>query len=119
VGPVLKRTLLALLPELGRLSGRAISALVGVAPMARESGTWRGKRQTSGGRHEVRTVIYMATLSAVKHNPVLKQFYQRLRAVGKPPKVALVACMRKLLVVLKVMVRDQSAWNPHLTTQPA
>jgi transposase len=100
VGPVLKSTLLALLPELGRLSGRAISALVGVAPMARESGTWRGKRQTCGGRHEVRTVIYMATLSAVKHNPVLKQFHQRLRAAGKPPKVALVACMRKLLVIL-------------------
>jgi transposase len=119
VGPVLKSTLLALLPELGRLSGRAISALVGVAPMARESGTWRGKRQTCGGRHEVRTVIYMATLSAVKHNPVLKQFHQRLRAAGKPPKVALVACMRKLLVILNAMVRDRSAWNPPITNHPA
>lgn len=119
VGPVLKSTLLALLPELGRLSARAISALVGVAPMARESGTWRGKRKTCGGRHEVRTVIYMATLSAVKHNPVLKQFHQRLRAAGKPPKVALVACMRKLLVILNAMARDRSAWNPPIIGQPA
>jgi transposase len=77
VGPVTKSTLLALLPELGRLNGRAISSLVGVAPMARESGAWRGKRQTCGGRHEVRTVIYMATLSAVKYNPVLQRFHQR------------------------------------------
>ena len=88
VGSVLKSTLLALLPELGRLSGRAIGALVGVAPMARESGRWQGKRHTCGGRHEIRTVVYMATLSAVRHNPVLKQSHQRLRAAGKPPKVA-------------------------------
>ncbi len=111
VGPVLKSTLLALLPELGHLSGRAISALVGVAPIARESGQWRGKRQTWGGRHEVRAVVYMATLSAVKHNPVLKQFYRRLIAAGKAPKVALVACMRKLLVILNAMVRDRTTWK--------
>jgi transposase len=111
VGPVLKSTLLGLLPELGQLSGRAISALVGVAPMARESGKWRGKRQTCGGRSEVRTVIYMATLSAVQHNPVLKQFHQRLIAAGKLPKVALVACMRKLLVILNAMVRDKACWD--------
>ena len=119
LGPVLKSTLLALLPELGRLSGRAIGALVGVAPMARESGRWQGKRHTCGGRHEVRTVLYMATLSAVRHNPVLKQFHQRLRAAGKPPKVALVACMRKLLVILNAMLRDQSVWNPVIAGQPA
>ena len=119
VGPVVKSTLLALLPELGRLSGRAIGALVGVAPMARESGRWQGKRHTCGGRHEVRTVLYMATLSAVRHNPVLKQFHQRLRAAGKPPKVALVACMRKLLVILNAMLRDQSVWNPVIAGQPA
>jgi transposase len=112
VGPVLRSTLLALLPELGQLSGRAISALVGVAPMARESGRWQGKRHTCGGRHEVRQVVYMATLSAVRHNAVLRAFHQRLRAVGKPPKVALVACMRKLLVMLNAMVRDRSPWNP-------
>ena len=111
VGPVLKSTLLALLPELGHLSGRAISALVGVAPIARDSGQWRGKRQTWGGRHEVRAVVYMATLSAVKHNPVLKQFYQRLIGTGKAPKVALVACMRKLLVILNAMVRDRTIWK--------
>ena len=118
-GPVLKSTLLALLPELGRLSGRAISALVGVAPMARESGKWRGKRQTCGGRHEVRTVVYMATLAAVKHNPVLKQFHQRLIAAGKPKKVALVACMRKLLVILNAMVRDGTCWDGQKHLQPA
>jgi transposase len=119
LGPVLKSTLLALLPELGRLSGRAIGALVGVAPMARESGRWQGKRHTCGGRHEIRTVVYMATLSAVRHNPVLKQSHQRLRAAGKPPKVALVACMRKLLVILNAMLRDHSVWNPRIVGQPA
>jgi transposase len=111
VGPVTKSTLVALLPELGRLSGRAISALVGVAPMARDSGKWRGKRQIWGGRHDVRHVIYMASLSAVRHNPVLRAFYERLIAAGKPPKVAMVACMRKLLVILNAMARDQAPWR--------
>jgi transposase len=119
VGPVTKSTLLALLPELGRLNGRAISSLVGVAPMARESGAWRGKRQICGGRHEVRTVIYMATLSAVKYNPVLQRFHQRLISAGKPPKVALVACTRKLRVILNAMVRDGVAWNPAIAYPPA
>jgi transposase len=118
VGPVMKSTLLALLPELGHLSNRAISALVGVAPMARESGKWRGKRQTCGGRSEVRTVVYMATLAAVQHNPVLKQFHQRLIAAGKAPKVALVACMRKLLVILNAMIRKNAVWNPEKHIQP-
>jgi transposase len=86
--------------------------------MASESGKWRGKRQTCGGRHEVRTVIYMATLSAVKHNAGLKQFHQRLVAAGKPAKVALVACMRKFLVMLNAMVRDRSTWNPPMTRHP-
>jgi transposase len=112
VGPVLRSTLLAQLPELGRLSGRAISALVGVAPIARESGKWRGQRRTGGGRSAVRTAVYMATLSAVRYNPVLKQFHQRLIKAGKPRKVALVACMRKLLVILNAMARDGAAWNP-------
>lgn len=111
VGPVTMSTLLALLPELGQLSGRAVGALVGVAPMARESGTWRGKRQICGGRYQVRSVLYMATLSAVKHNPVLHAFHQRLIAAGKPPKVALVASMRKLLVILNAMARDRAPWH--------
>lgn len=119
VGPVLKSTLLALLPELGQLRGRAISALVGVAPMARESGKWQGKRQTCGGRHEVRAVIYMATLSAVRYNPAIKQFHQRLIAAGKPPKVALVACMRKFLIILNALVRDKTNWDPQRALQPA
>lgn len=118
VGPVMKSTLLALLPELGHLSNRAIGALVGVAPMARESGNWRGKRQTCGGRSEVRTVIYMATLAAVQHNPVLKRFHQRLIAAGKPRKVALVACMRKLLVILNAMLRNKAVWDPEKHIQP-
>jgi transposase len=116
VGPVTLSTVLALLPELGRLSGRAISKLVGVAPMARDSGKWRGQRQIWGGRHEVRTVLYMATLSAVKHNAVLRVFHQRLIAAGKPAKVALVACMRKLIVILNAMARDRAPWN---ISQPA
>ena len=111
VGPVTMSTLVALLPELGQLSGRSISALVGVAPMARESGTWRGRRHICGGRYEVRSVVYMATLSAVRHNPVFRAFHQRLVTAGKPPKVALVACMRKLVVVLNAMARDRAAWR--------
>lgn len=119
VGPVTKSTLIAMLPELGRLSGRAVSALVGVAPMARDSGTWRGKRQIWGGRHDVRPVIYMATLSAVRHNAVLRQFHERLIAAGKPPKVALVACMRKLLVILNAMARDRAPWDPERLSHAA
>ena len=112
VGPVAMSTLAALLPELGQLSGRAISALVGVAPLARDSGTHQGKRHTWGGRAEVRAVIYMVVLSGVRYNPSLREFHQRLIAAGKPPKVALVACMRKLLVMLNAMVRDGTVWNP-------
>ena len=119
VGPVTSSTLLALLPELGHLPGRAIAALVGVAPLARDSGGHRGKRSTWGGRAEVRAVLYMATLSAVKYNPVLKAFHQRLRNAGKPPKVALVACMRKLAVILNAMARDHRAWDPQKASHNA
>ena len=112
VGPTLSRTLLAELPELGRASGREIAALVGVAPFARDSGASRGTRTTWGGRRHVRGVLYMATLSAIRYNPVLRPHYAQLRARGKPGKVALVACMRKLLVILNAMVAQQRAWAP-------
>ena len=112
VGPVTTLTVLAALPELGRLSRKAISKLVGVAPLANDSGSRKGKRRIRGGRSAVRHVIYMATVSARTHNPVIRSFYQRLIAAGKPPKVALVACMRKLLTILNAMFRDGAAWDP-------
>jgi transposase len=111
VGPVLSRTMLAALPELGTLDRKAIAALVGVAPMNRDSGTLRGKRMISGGRASVRTALYMGTLVATRHNPVIRAFYQRLVAAGKPKKVALTACMRKLLIILNAMVRQQTPWT--------
>jgi len=111
VGPVLAITLLADLPELGRLSRREIAALVGVAPFNRDSGTLRGRRTVWGGRPHIRTVLYMATLTATRCNHVLKAFYQRLCAQGKPKKVALVACMRKLLTILNAMLSHQRAWQ--------
>jgi transposase len=113
VGPVLSATLLASLPELGRLDRKAIAALVGVAPLNRDSGTLRGRRMVWGGRAAVRAVLYMGTLVAVRHNPVLRAFYQRLRAAGKLPKVALTACMRKLLTILNAMLKHQRPWNPN------
>lgn len=112
VGPVLSMTLLSDLPELGALNRGEIAALVGVAPFNRDSGTWRGKRTVWGGRRQVRAALYMATLVATRHNPVIRDFYQRLYAAGKPKKVALTACMRKLLTILNTMVRDQRHWNP-------
>lgn len=111
VGPVLSRTLLGELPELGRLDRKQIAALVGVAPLARDSGTYRGKRGTWGGRATIRPVLYMAAVTAARFNPVIRVFYQRLKAAGKPSKVALVACMRKLLVILNAMVRSGTAWR--------
>lgn len=111
VGPTLSLSLIASLPELGKLSGRKISALVGVAPFNRDSGTLRGRRCVWGGRAELRAVLYMATLAATRCNPVIQTFYQRLTAQGKPHKVAMTACMRKLLVILNAMVRDQSPWQ--------
>ena len=112
VGPVLATTLLASLPELGTLNRRAIAALVGVAPLNRDSGTRQGRRRVWGGRAAVRAVLYMGTLVAVRHTPVLRAFYQRLRAVGKLPKVALTACMRKLLTILNAMLKQQTRWTP-------
>jgi len=114
VGPILARTLLGGLPELGTLSRGAIAALVGVAPWARDSGRHRGARRCWGGRADVRAVLYMATLAAVRCNPVLRAFYQRLLAAGKLKKVALVACMRKLLTILNAMVKTQTPWAPRL-----
>ena len=112
VGPVLSMTLLSDLPELGALNRGEIAALVGVAPFNRDSGTLRGKRTVWGGRSQVRAALYMAALVATRYNPVLRDFYQRLCAAGKPKKVALTACMRKLLTILNVMVKHHSHWNP-------
>lgn len=111
VGRVLSFTLLAELPELGRLSRREIAKLVGVAPLSRDSGTMRGRRFVQGGRASVRAVLYMAALVATKRNPVIAAFYQRLLAAGKPKKLALVACMRKLLTILNTMVRTGARWS--------
>lgn len=111
VGPVLATTLLASVPELGMLNRRQVAALVGVAPLNRESGTWRGKRTVWGGRAPVRAVLYMGALVAARHNPVLKAFYQRLRQAGKAPKVALTACMRKLLTMLNAMLKHHTPWR--------
>ncbi len=112
VGPVLTMTLLAGLPELGELNRGQIGALVGVAPFNRDSGTLRGKRSVWGGRSQVRAALYMATLVATRFNPVIRDFYQRLCAAGKPKKVALTACMRKLLVILNAMIKHNRTWNP-------
>jgi len=111
VGRVLSFTLLADLPELGRLSRREIAKLVGVAPLSRDSGTMRGRRFVQGGRASVRAVLYMGALVATKRNPVIAAFYQRLVAAGKPKKLALVACMRKLLTILNTMARTGERWS--------
>lgn len=111
IGPVMSRTLLAELPELGTLSHKQLAALVGVAPLNRDSGTLRGRRTCWGGRATVRRVLYMATLVAAKWNPLIKAFYGRLRAAGKAPKVALVACMHKLLTILNAMLKHQCPWH--------
>ena len=113
VGRVLATTLLADLPELGRLSRREIAALVGVAPLNRDSGAFRGQRSVWGGRATVRTALYMSALAAVRSNPPVKALYGRLVEKGKPKKVALVACMRKLLVTCNAVVRDGAAWEPN------
>ncbi len=111
IGPTTARTLLAELPELGRLDRRAIAALVGVAPFNCDSGTHRGQRHIWGGRASVRACLYMAALVATRHNPTLRAFYRRLRDAGKPAKVALVAVMRKLLTVVNAMLKHQSRWQ--------
>ena len=118
VGPVTILTLVSALPELGRLQRRQITKLVGLAPLANDSGQRKGKRQIWGGRGEVRSVLYMATLAAIRHNPVIAVFHSRLIAAGKPAKVAITACMRKLLTILNAMMRDAAPWNPdrHVVT---
>jgi transposase len=112
IGPTVATTLIAGLPELGRLDRRRLASLVGVAPFNRDSGRMRGKRTIWGGRGNVRAALYMAALVGSRHNPVLRAFYDRLRADGKSPKEALVACMRKLLTILNAIVREQTPWQP-------
>lgn len=118
VGDVTLATVVGLLAELGQLPRRPIAKLVGVAPLANDSGKRQGKRSTWGGRAEVRAVLYLATLSAIRHNAVIRAFHQRLIAKGKPKKVAIVACMRKLLTILNAMLRDRTCWDEskHLKT---
>jgi transposase len=118
VGSLTRATMLAWLPELGTLKRRQIAALVGVAPFNRDSGKHQGGRVIWGGRAQVRRTLYMATVASIRCNPVIRDFYQRLRGQGKPAKVALTACMRKLLSILNAIVRDRSVWNPslHLST---
>lgn len=114
VGPTVALTLLAHLPELGHGSVKHIATLVGLAPLNRDSGAWRGTRAIWGGRRQVRAVLYMAALVGVRHNPVLRAFYERLLARGKPKKVALTACMHKLLTILHAVLRDRAPWQPSL-----
>jgi transposase len=119
VGPVTILTLTAALPELGRLQRRQIAKLVGVAPLADDSGQRQGKRSIWGGRAQVRAVVYMAAIVAMRHNPVIRAFYERLVNAGKPKKVAIVACMRKLLTILNAMLRDQALWDASRHVQTA
>jgi transposase len=116
VGPVLARTLLFDLPELGSLTAKELAKLAGVAPLNRDSGRQQGKRQIWGGRSTIRTALYMGSLAATRYNPVIKAFYERLLKAGKPKKVALVACMHKLLTILNAMVKHNTPWQP---PQPA
>ena len=116
IGAVSCVTLLSELPELGKLGAKQISALVGVAPLNRDSGAYRGRRSIWGGRSGVRRTLYMATLSARRHNPMIREFYERLSAAGKPGKVAMVASMRKLLTIINAMLRNGTSWNPNHST---
>jgi transposase len=117
VGPILSRTLIGELPELGTLPRKQIAALVGVAPLARDSGTLKHKRLVWGGRAPVRAALFMAALVGTRCNPVLRAFYHRLLAAGKPKKVALTACMRKLLTILNAMMRTNTSWR-HIDPSP-
>lgn len=112
VGPIVATTLLAEVPELGTLNRRQIAALVGVAPLNRDSGQYHGRRAIWGGRARVRGTLYMAALVATRHNVVIQAFYHRLLAAGKPRKVALIACMRKMLTILNAMMKHRTAWKP-------
>ena len=116
IGPTTAATMIAELPELGRLSRHEIAALVGVAPFNRDSGKWKGKRSTWGGRSPVRSTLYMATLVATQYNAYIRAYYQRLLARGKAKKTALVACMRKLIVILNTMLKNHQPWNPKIQT---
>ncbi|MFM7208063.1 MAG: IS110 family transposase [Planctomycetaceae bacterium] len=116
VGEQTAATLMAELPELGQLNRQQVAALVGVAPFNRDSGQFRGRRVIWGGRQSVRNALYMAALSAKKHNPVIRAFAARLLAKGKPPKLVLTACMRKLLIILNAMLRSGDSWSPRLAT---
>ncbi|HEV8458736.1 MAG TPA: IS110 family transposase [Methylomirabilota bacterium] len=112
IGDVTAHALIADLPELGRLDRRKIAALVGIAPLNRDSGAWRGRRTIGGGRAMVRRALYMATVVAIRYNPAIAAFYRRLTAAGRPKKVALIAAMRKLVTVLNAILRDQRPWQP-------
>jgi transposase len=112
IGPITSGTLLVALPELGRLDRRAIAALVGLAPFNCDSGKMRGRRSIYGGRSRIRTLLYMAATSAIRSNTAIRAFYERLKSRGKPHKVAMVACMRKMLTILNAMVRDGTPWTP-------
>ena len=112
MGPGVTRTLLVDLPELGHLGRREIAALVGVAPFAKDSGQYRGRRSIRGGRASVRTALYLAAMTAARFNPKMKVVYQRLRESGKPPKLAFIAVARKLLVALNAIARERRAWQP-------
>ena len=118
IGPVTAATLLAALPELGTLDRRRISALVGVCPFNRDSGQHQGRRMIFGGRAGVRAVLYMATVTASRCNPAIKAFYLRLRQAGKPAKVVLTACMRKLLTILNAMLKTKTPWQPPAECRP-
>jgi transposase len=118
VGPVVASTLIAELPELGQLGHKQISALVGLAPFNRDSGQLRGRRRIWGGRGRLRSTLYMAVVSGLRFNPVIKNFYQRLKQAGKPAKVALIACMHKLLIMLNAMIRDGASWQGSQTSHP-
>jgi transposase len=112
VGAITSATMLAKCPELGTLNRREITKLVGLAPLANDSGQHRGRRFVWGGRAEVRSVLYMATVTAIRCNPVIKAFAQRLALAHKPPKVVIVACMRKLLTIMNAMIKKMAPWNP-------
>lgn len=112
IGRVTSGTLMVALPELGQLDRRAIAALVGLAPFNRDSGKMRGRRSIYGGRARIRTLLYMAALTAIRSNPVIRAFYEQLKSRGKPHKVAIVACMRKTLTILNAMVRESTPWTP-------
>lgn len=114
VGQTTSHTLLAELPELGELNNKQIAALAGVAPLNRDSGKFQGHRTIWGGRAAVRTALYMAIVSAIRHNPIISAYYQRLKQAGKTTKVAMVACMRKLLIILNTMIKERQAWQPRL-----